>query len=75
MNTDLMILLKSIYENSNDRMYHILKVDEIEAAFNQNQLKVEQMMAVEEGLLKEKVSEAKYLRLFFRIDLLLFPFR
>ena len=56
MNRDLLILLKSIYENSNDRMYHILKVDEIVAVFNQNQLKGEQMMAVEEGLLKEKVS-------------------
>ena len=75
-----MILLKSIYENSNDRMYHILKVDEIVAVFNQNQLKGEQMMAVEEGLLKEKVSQAKHLffsliRFFFIIDLLLFPFR
>ena len=61
MNRDLLILLKSIYENSNDRMYHILKVDEIVAVFNQNQLKGEQMMAVEEGLLKEKVSQAKHL--------------
>ena len=60
MNRDLLILLKSIYENSNDRMYHILKVDEIVAVFNQNQLKGEQMMAVEEGLLKEKVSQAKH---------------
>ena len=82
MNRDLLILLKSIYENSNDRMYHILKVDEIVAVFNQNQLKGEQMMAVEEGLLKEKVNQAKHLffslivnRLFFRIDLLLFLFR
>ena len=80
MNRDLLILLKSIYENSNDRMYHILKVDEIVAVFNQNQLKGEQMMAVEEGLLKEKVSQAKHLRLFFSIavsdvDLFLFLFQ
>ena len=64
MNRDLLILLKSIYENSNDRMYHILKLDEIVAVFNQNQLKVEQMMAVEEALLKEKVSQAKHLCVF-----------
>ena len=64
MNRDLMILLKSIYENSNDRMYHILKLDEIVAAFNQNKLKAEQMMAVEEGLLKDKVSQAKHLFVF-----------
>ena len=74
MNRDLLILLKSIYENSNDRMYHILKVYEIVAVFNQNQLKGEQMMAVEEGLLKDKVS---LLRPFFSIaafdvDLLMF---
>ena len=56
MNRDLVILLKSIYENTNDRMYYILKLDEIVAVFNQNQLKAEQMMAVEEALLKEKVS-------------------
>ena len=61
MNRDLMILLKSIYENANDRMYYILKLDEIVAAFNQNKLKAEQMMAVEEGLLKDKVSQAKHL--------------
>ena len=60
MNRDLIILLKAIYENANDRMYYILKLDEIVAAFNQNQLKVEQVMAVEEGLLKEKVSQAKH---------------
>ena len=59
MNRDLLILLKSIYENSNDRMYHILKLDEIVAVFNQNQLKAEQMMAVEEALLKDKVSQVK----------------
>mgnify|MGYP001320055648 CR=1 FL=1 len=49
-----MILLKSIYENTNDRMCYILKLDEIVVVFNQNQLKGEQMMTVEEGLLKEK---------------------
>ena len=75
-----MILLKSTYENANDRMYYILKLDEIVAAFNQNQLKVERMMAVEEALLNEKVSQAKDLRLLFRIavsnvDLFLFLFR
>ena len=56
-----MILLKSIYENTNDRMYYILKLDEIVAAFNQNKLQVEQMMAVEGGLLKDKVSPSKHL--------------
>ena len=64
MNRDLMILLKSIYENTNDRMYYILKLDEIVAVFNQNQLKLEKMMAVEEGLLKDKVSQAKHLCVF-----------
>ena len=67
MNRDLIILLKAIYENTNGRMYYILKLDEIVAVFNQNQLKAEQMMALEEGLLKEKVSQAKHLRLFFSI--------
>ena len=56
MNRDLIILLKSIYENVNDTNHHILKLDEIVAAFNQNKLKVEKIMAVEEGLLKDKVS-------------------
>ena len=79
MNRDLIILLKAIYENTNDRMYYILKLDEIVAVFNQNQLKAEQMMAVEEELLKEKVSHVKHLSLFFSIavsdvDLLLFLF-
>ena len=77
MNRDLIILLKAIYENTNDRMYYILKLDEIVAVFNQNKLKVEQMMAVEEGLLKDIVS---HLRLFFSnavsdVDLFLFLFR
>ena len=31
-------------------------LDEIVAVFNQNQLKAEQMMALEEAVLKEKVS-------------------
>ena len=52
-----MILLKAIYENTNDRMYYILQLDEIVAVFNQNKLQVEQMMAVEEALLREKVSQ------------------
>ena len=65
MNRDLIILLKSIYENSNERQHHSLKLDEIIVAFNQNILKVEQMMAVEEALLKEKVSQANHLSLFF----------
>ena len=56
MNRDLIILLKSIYENANERNYHSLKLDEIVAAFNKNKLQVEEMMAVEEVLLKEKVS-------------------
>ena len=64
MNRDLIILLKSIYENANERQHHILKLDEIVAAFNQNKLKVEKMMAVEEGLLKDKVSQAKHLFVF-----------
>ena len=60
-------------------MYYILKLDEIVAVFNQNQLRVEQMMAVEEGLLKDKVSKVNHLRPFFSIavsdvDLLLFLF-
>ena len=80
MNRDLIILLKSIYKNANDRNHHILKLDEIVAAYNQNQLKVEQLMAVEEGLLKDKVSQAKHLLFFFIIavsdvDLCSFPFR
>ena len=79
MNRDLIILLKSIYENANERKHHILKLDEIVAAFNQNKLKVDQMMAVEEGLLKDKVSQVNHLRLFFSIavsdvDLFLFLF-
>ena len=80
MNRDLIILLKSIYENVNDTNHHILKLDEIVAAFNKNKLQVERMMAVEEGLLKEKVSQANHLRLFFSIavsdvDLFLFLFQ
>ena len=67
MNRDLIILLKSIYKNVNDTNHHILKLDEIIVAFNQNILKVEQMMAVEEALLKEKVSQPKHLRLFFSV--------
>ena len=77
MNRDLLILLKAIYENTNGRIFYILKLDEIVAVFNQNKLKVEQIMALEEAVLKEKVSQAKHLRLLFRIavsnvDLLLF---
>ena len=64
MNRDLIILLKSIYENANDRMYYILKLDEIVAVFNQNQVKVEKMMVLEEGLLKDKVSQAKHIFVF-----------
>ena len=67
MNRDLIILLKSIHENGNERIHHILKLDEIVAAFNKNKLKIEQMMAVEEGLLKEKVSQAKHVSFFFNI--------
>ena len=80
MNKDLIILLKAIYENANDMNHHILKLDEIVAAFNKNKLQVEEMMAVEEGLLKDKVSQAKHLLFFFIIavsdvDLCSFPFR
>ena len=67
MNRNLIILMKSIYKNANDRKYHILKLDEIVVVFNQNKLQVEQMMAVEEGLLKEKVSQAKHVSFFFNI--------
>ena len=59
MNKDMIILLKSIYKNGNDRNHHILKLDEIVAAFKQNKLKVEQIMVVEEGFLKDKVSKVK----------------
>ena len=59
MNRDLIILLKSIHENGNERIHHILKLDEIVAAFNQNKLKVEQRMVVEEGFLKDKVSHVE----------------
>ena len=59
MNSDLIILLKFMYENANDTNHHILKLDEIVVAFNKNKSQLERMMAVEEGLLKEKVSQAK----------------
>ena len=67
MNRDLIILLKSIYHNVNDRKHHILQLDEIVSAFNQNKLQVEQMMAVEEDLLKYKVNQPKHLLFFFSI--------
>ena len=61
MNRDLIIIMKSIYKNANDRNHHILKLDEIVAAFNWNKLQVEQMMAAEERHLGDKVSRAKYI--------------
>ena len=61
MNRDLIILLKSIYKNENDRNHHMLRLDKIVAAFNQNKLKVEQMMYVEEGILKDRVNKANFL--------------
>ena len=61
MNSDLIILMRSIYKNANDRKYHILKLDEIVALFNQNKLQVEQMIAVEERHVEDKVSQAKYI--------------
>ena len=61
MNSDLIILMRSIYRNANDRKYHILKLDEIVAVFNQNKLQVEQMMAVEERHVEDKVGKAKYI--------------
>ena len=61
MNRDLIIIMKSIYKNDNDRNHHILKLDEIVAAFNRNKLQVEQMMAVEERHVEDKVSHAKYI--------------
>ena len=56
MNRDLIIIMKSIYKNANDRKYHILKLDEIVVVFNQNKLQAELMMAVEERHLEDKVS-------------------
>ena len=61
MNSDLIFLMRSIYRNANDRKYHILKLDEIVAVFNQNKLLAEQMMAVEERHLEDKVSQAIFL--------------
>ena len=61
MNRDLIIMMQSIYKNANDRNHHILKLDEIVAVFNQNKLQVEQMMAVEERHVEDKVSQAKYI--------------
>ena len=61
MNRDLIILMKSIYKNANDRKYHILKLDEIVVVFNQNKSQVEQMMAVEERHVEDKVSQAEYI--------------
>ena len=61
MNRNLIFLMKSIYKNANDRKYHILKLDEIVVVFNQNKLQVEQMMAVEERHVEDKVSHAKYI--------------
>ena len=74
MNRDLIILLKSIYKNANDRNHHILKLDEIVAAFNQNKLKVEQIMVVEEGILIDKVSQAKHCLFFFDIAVSAYDF-
>ena len=65
MNRDLIILLKSIHKNSNDRRHHILKLDEIMDVFNQKKLKVEQMIDMEERLLKDKVNEHKHMYLIF----------
>ena len=56
MNRDLIILLKSIYKNTNDREHHIFKLDEMVAAFNLNILEGEQMMVDEKRLLENKVS-------------------
>ena len=61
MNRDLIIIMQSIYKNANDRNHHILKLDEIVTAFNRNKLQVEQMMAVEERHLEDKVSQAIFL--------------
>ena len=72
----MIILLKSIYKNTIDRNQYNLRLDEIVAAFNQNKLRVKQLIAVEERLLKDKVSEVKHL-FFFNIvvcDIGLFSF-
>ena len=60
MNRDLIILLKYIYKDANDRNHHILKLDEIIAASKQNKLQIKKMMAEEEKDLKDKVSQAQY---------------
>ena len=67
MNKDLIMLLKSIYANANERKHYIHTLNEIIAEFNQNKLQVEEMMAVEERLLTEKVSQVNHLRPFFSI--------
>ena len=61
MNRDMIILLKSIYKNTIDRNQYNLRLDEIMATFNKNKLRVKQLIAVEERLLKDKVSEVKHL--------------
>ena len=76
MNRDMIILLKSIYKNTIDRNQYNLRLDEIMATFNKNKLRVKQLIAVEERLLKDKVSEVKHL-FFFNIavcDIGLFSF-
>ena len=77
MKRDMIILLKSIYENANDRKHHILKLNEIEAAFTQNKSKVQKIMTVDESLLRDKVRQTKPLFLniaVFDVDLILFIF-
>ena len=61
MHRDLIFLLKSIYKNENGRNHHIIKLDEIVVVFNQNKSQVEQMMAVEERHVEDKVGKAKHI--------------
>ena len=74
MNRDLINLLKSVYKNANDRNHHMLKLDKIVATFNQNKLNVEQMMLVEEGILKDRVSQAIFVLFSWTFQFLLDPF-
>ena len=71
MNRDMIMLLKSIYKNANERSHHILKLDQIVAAYHQNKLQLEHMMDVEEGLLKDKVSQVNHLKAFIFLSLAL----
>ena len=61
MNKDLIMLLKSIYANANERKHYIHTLNEIIAEFNQNKLQLEERILIEE------VSQVNHLRPFFFI--------